>query len=99
MLSNLNNRVWITDSSGRRQASTKGSTSHRLASHGAETNGSTVVRIQKDVEYKTDDQDPEIPMDSLAFGRRKQDDIESGDKHPDYVVTTQNTKGASYVEF
>ncbi|KAJ7499886.1 hypothetical protein FB451DRAFT_1549383 [Mycena latifolia] len=92
MLSNLNNRVWISNSSSGGNESSKGGP-HRMGGHGGDSNG-TVVRIQKDVEYTTDHATSTIPMDSLAFGRRKQEDAERG---VEYVVTDK--KGASYVEF
>ncbi|KAJ7640195.1 hypothetical protein B0H17DRAFT_1216652 [Mycena rosella] len=85
MLSNLNNRIWITDNSSR---SSKGGSNRTAVSH-----GDTVIRIQKDVQYTTDDVNSSgIPMDSLAFGRRKQEDAESREQQ--YA-----TKGANYVEF
>ncbi|KAJ7683871.1 hypothetical protein B0H17DRAFT_1204860 [Mycena rosella] len=91
MLSNLNNRIWLTDNSSRGIESSKGGPHRMAVSHGDTKD--TVVRIQKDVQYTTDDDNSSrIPMDSLAFGRRKQEDAESGEQQ--YV-----TKGASYVEF
>jgi hypothetical protein len=97
MLSNLNNRSWISNASSAGDATSKGGFSHRVGGHGGETTG-TVVRIQKDV--TTDEQSSGIPMDSLAFGRHKADDAESGDRNSsEYVVTSKNTKGSSYVEF
>ncbi|KAJ7587202.1 hypothetical protein C8J56DRAFT_93079 [Mycena floridula] len=91
MLSNLNSRPWAhSDSQG---SSSKGMP-NKNGVPGVETNpNGTVVRIRQDVEYTMDDTTT-IPMDSLAFGRRKQDDIESGH---DYVV--KDPKGPSYVEF
>ncbi|KAJ6579652.1 hypothetical protein DFH09DRAFT_1147176 [Mycena vulgaris] len=96
MLSNLNNRAWKTDSSTvGGYETTKGGVSHRIGSEGA----GTIVRIQRDIEYTTDDHaNSTIPMDALAFDRRKQDDAESGERNSvDYAGSAK--KGTSYVEF
>ncbi|KAJ7794065.1 hypothetical protein B0H14DRAFT_3497389 [Mycena olivaceomarginata] len=94
MLSNLNNRVWISSSTSGGRELSKGSPSNRIANNGSEANG-TVVKIQKDVEYTSDDHTASnIPMDSLVFGRQKQDDAE---RAVEFVVTDK--PGTSYVEF
>ncbi|KAJ7688244.1 hypothetical protein B0H17DRAFT_1332191 [Mycena rosella] len=79
MLSNLNSRIWLPDNSSRGIESSKGSPFRLTVSHGDTKD--TVVRVQKDVQYTTgDDSSSSIPMDSLAFGRRKQEDAESGEQ-------------------
>ncbi|KAJ7642547.1 hypothetical protein B0H17DRAFT_1339210 [Mycena rosella] len=91
MLSNLNSRIRLPDNSSCGIESSKGSPFRLTVSHGDTKD--TVVRVQKDVQYTTDDDNSSsIPMDSLAFGRRKQEDAESGEQQ--YV-----TKDASSVEF
>ncbi|KAJ7732168.1 hypothetical protein B0H16DRAFT_1582220 [Mycena metata] len=65
MLSNLNNRSWISDASSGGDPSSKGTPTHRTV---AETQ--TVVRVHQEVD---------IQMDPLEYGRRKQGDAESLD--------------------
>ncbi|KAJ7078769.1 hypothetical protein C8R44DRAFT_863044 [Mycena epipterygia] len=100
MLSNLNNRIWLTNSSSGGDSASGPISSIRIANNGAETNG-TVVRIQKDVEYSTDDGSTGIPMDPLAYGKRKRGDVERGGRNlAKYVADTKTeTHGTSYVAF
>ncbi|KAJ7066900.1 hypothetical protein B0H15DRAFT_872079 [Mycena belliarum] len=93
MLSNLNNRVWRTDTKHRIIESTKAPTH----GYGGETaaGAGTVVRIQKDVQY-TVTRDDGIPLDALPFGssRKQQTDAERGGEYE-----KNDHKGASFVEF
>ncbi|KAJ7290149.1 hypothetical protein C8J57DRAFT_1458800 [Mycena rebaudengoi] len=93
MLSNLNNRKWLNNGTSGDNSSRSGP--HRLGTAGETNSNSTVVRIQKDIEYSSD-RNAAIPMDPLAFGRSKQDDAE----RRDYVVSAKKVaNGTSYVEF
>ncbi|KAJ7494927.1 hypothetical protein FB451DRAFT_1550605 [Mycena latifolia] len=97
MLSNLNNRVWITnESSG--AVDVTSAVFNRNFTTATESNKTTsaIVRIQKDIEYSTDDGNGQgIPMDPLVYGKRKPGDMEH--RNIGYVVSGK--KGGDYGGF
>ncbi|KAJ7887063.1 hypothetical protein B0H14DRAFT_2696447 [Mycena olivaceomarginata] len=82
MLSNLNNRVWITnEASGAVDVTSVAFT--EISPTGTEFNKTTctsaTVRIQQDIEYSTDDGNEQgVSMDPLGYGKRKPGDVEHG---------------------
>jgi hypothetical protein len=87
MLSNLNNRVWITNKSTGAVDVTSVAFNRNFTT-GTEFNKTTsaTVRIQQDIEYSTDDGNEQgVPMDPLGYGKRKPGDVEHG--NIGYVVS------------
>jgi hypothetical protein len=95
MLSNLNNRVWITNKSTGAVDVTSVAFNRNFTT-GTESNNPTSVRIQQDIEYSTDDGNEQgVPMDPLVYGKRKPGDVEHG--NVGYVVSGK--KGGEHGEF
>ncbi|KAJ7037280.1 hypothetical protein C8F04DRAFT_421737 [Mycena alexandri] len=95
MLSNLNDRVWITNESSSAVHVTS-VVFNRNFTTAVESNKttSTIVRIQNDIEYSTDDGNGQgLPMDPLMNGNRKSGDVEHG--NVGYGVSGK--KGGDYV--
>ncbi|KAJ7847605.1 hypothetical protein B0H14DRAFT_3453686 [Mycena olivaceomarginata] len=89
MLSNLNNRVWITNEASGAVDVTSVAFNRNFTT-GTEFNKTTctsaTVRIQQDVEYSTDDGiEQGVSMDPLGYGKRKPGDVEHG--NVGYVVS------------
>ncbi|KAJ7215226.1 hypothetical protein C8J57DRAFT_1396811 [Mycena rebaudengoi] len=95
MLSNLNNRVWITNESSGAVDVTSAAFNRNTARESNKTT-SAIVPIQKDIAYSTDDGSGRgIPMDPLVYGKREPGDVEHG--NVGYVVGGK--KGGDYGEF
>ncbi|KAF8203511.1 hypothetical protein K438DRAFT_1964988 [Mycena galopus ATCC 62051] len=80
MLSNLNNRVWLTNQSTG-VVDVTSAAFNRNPTTATESNQTTsaLVRIQTDIEHSTDYENGQrIPMDPLVYGKRKPGDMEHG---------------------
>ncbi|KAJ7229341.1 hypothetical protein C8J57DRAFT_191552 [Mycena rebaudengoi] len=97
MLSNLNNRVWITnESSGAVDVTSAAFNRNFTTARESNKTTSAIVPIQKDIAYSTDNGSGQgIPMDPLVYGKREPGNVEHG--NIGYVVGSK--KGGDCGEF